>query len=163
MIKLKNELVKLQSSELNIKQRVFEKQSIVTLELKTLFYPTLIDEQIVFGSIELTVDNSECKSLNDFLKTDFKDGKVVVNLNEDGKWNTYTFYDFKIKFIKIEENDISFELEFTDCKISEKANITSLYTIGNKNIAEYFDLSDFYEKPIVKEIANKEIFKFFKK
>ncbi len=161
MIKLKNNKLKLQYSELNLKQRLFEKESIVSLELKTSFYPSLIDEDIVFGSIDLTVD-CNIKSLQQLVGKEFNEGKVVVNLNENGNWNSYTFYEFKAKFIELND-DITFELTFTDCEIKEKANITSLYSIGNKDVSEYFDLSSFHKNPIVKQIANKEIFKYYKK
>ncbi len=161
MLKLKETEFKIQFSELNIKQRLFEDKSYVTLELKTNFYPNFSD-YIVYGNIDVTID-CEIKSLDDLVNSEFKTGKVVINLNEDGKWNTYNFTEFNLKFGLKNMNEIDFTLKTDETVLEATTHITSLYTVGNKKIEKYFNMNDFHEKPVVKEITNKQIYKFFTK
>ncbi len=160
MIKLKENKFDLQYSELNIKQRLFEGNSYITLELKTSFYPTSCEEGVVFGSVDVIAD-CELNGLEELQNSVFKEGKVVFNLNENGNWKTYNFDKFKLEFLTKTANEIKFELELDECEIKESCHITSLYTVGNKDISKYFSLDGFNPKPVIKEITNKQIYKYF--
>lgn len=160
MLNIKNNKFLVKFCEMNMKQRLYEGESFVSLEIKTDFYPRVCEDLLISGSINITID-CDIKSINDLNEKVYKDGKVLISLNEDGVWTTYTYYDFSFKVKDVVSNNVSFELELEECSLNETAYVTSLYSVSNKNLSDYFDLSIFYDKPIIKQLSSATIVKYY--
>ncbi len=163
MLKIKGEKVKVQSSEINIRHRYFEECNIITIGLRTSFYPILINDRIVHGTIEVSVDTDNVNSLRELNGKEFKEGKLSVTLNEDGIWNTYKYNEFKLSFGEYEDNCVKVELELDEIELKKKSYVESIYTFNEENLNKHFDMSDFYDKKIIKQMSNKEIIKYYTK
>ena len=62
MLKIQNNSFEIKYTEINIRQRMFEKQSYVTMIINTEFFPSLVGENIISGSIEIKLDLKEILS-----------------------------------------------------------------------------------------------------
>lgn len=167
MLKIQNNEFEIKFTEINIRQRVFDKESFITLMINTEFYPSLIDNNVISGSVEIKLDLRNIKSLDDLNNKKYNGdiGNVTISINNNGIWETDSRDTFKIKLNKREGQKLTFELETDNCQLKTIGTIVSLYTTST-NIEELnknFDLKDFHSTPIIKEIGNSKISKYYVK
>ena len=167
MLKIRNKQAKEKYTEINIRHRIYQEQSYITLMILTEFYPTLVNEQLVSGSIEAKVDMKDINSLDDLVgkKLDGDIGSVTLSIYNDGIWEHQSQDKFKIKINKRNKRELELSLVLEDVELDTIGTIVSLYTTSTskEELLKSFNLKDFYEKPTEKEIANKNILKYFTK
>lgn len=166
MLKIQNNSFEIKYTEINIRQRMFEKQSYVTMIINTEFFPSLVGENIISGSIEIKLDLKDVKSLDDFINNyEGKIGNVVISINNNGIWEYDSKDNFKLKIKKREGKKLEFELKTENCLLKNIGTIVSLYTTSTsaEELQNSFDLKDFHNNPISKEIGNKKVYKYFVK
>ena len=163
MLKLKNSEVDIQFSDINLKHRYFEKENIISVEIKINFYPKLINDRIVSGTIDLLVDTDKVNCLNDLSGLKFSEGRLSVTINDDGLWNTFKYNDFNLEFGNLVKNKLDVKLSLDEIEFDDKAVVLSLYTFNEDALKKNFDMSSFYEKSILRQMSNKEISKFYTK
>ena len=163
MLTIKKAPFQVQSIELNMRQRTFEKESIVSLMMDLSFYPRELDGEIVSGSISVVVDTNQIHCLNDLEQKTFdQEVKVSCAISRNGFWEHYDAYDGILTFQTRKQNQIAFTLESkkNELHIEDVATMVSLYTTSTK---ENFQMEDFYQTPIKKEIQKRTILKYFVK
>lgn len=167
MLKINKIKFKEKFTEINIRQRMYKKKSFITLMVTTEFFPSLVGEALVSGVIEVKLDIQGIKSLNDLVGKNYKGdiGSVTISANNDGIWEHQSYEQFEFSILKRAGRELSFVLKTEIGELKTKGVMVNLYTTSSteKEIANNFDLSDFYEKPIVKEIGNSQIRKYFVK
>lgn len=169
MLKLNNELFQIQFSDCNLRQRNYQDKSFVTVSIQTSFYPKLVGSDIVNGTIEMTLDVSDIHSLTDLENKTYAKEEVKISISKSvgGLWENDTFYDGEVSFGKRQGNMISFSFKSQkgNVEVSTDATIVSLYTTSTKekDLNKAFDMNDFYEIPIRKEIQSREILKYIAK
>ena len=62
MIKIENSKFSEKFTEINIRQRMYENKSFITLIINTEFFPTIVGDNVVSGNIEIKLDVNEIKS-----------------------------------------------------------------------------------------------------
>ena len=65
MLEIKKHSFKEKFTEINIRQRNYENQSFITVQFTTEFYPSIVNDQIVSGAIDLKLDLSDIHALDD--------------------------------------------------------------------------------------------------
>ena len=160
MLKIKKAPFQVQSIELNMRQRTFEKESIVSLMMDLSFYPRELDGEIVSGSISVVVDTNQIHCLNDLEQKTFdQEVKVSCAISRNGFWEHYDAYDGILTFQTRKKNQIAFTLESkkNELHIEGVATMVSLYTTSTKEkeLKENFQMKDFYQTPIKKEIQKR--------
>ena len=167
MILIRNIEAKQKSCEMNIKQRMYQNESIVTVQIMVEFFPTMINGQIVSGLVEVNIDTNDIHAINDLENKEYKGkvGRATLSINNEGVWEHNNLYDLNVVFGKIVDHEISVKVEMEDCKLNINPTIVSLYTTSSSEdkICKNFDMKDFYEKPIKKEIGKNTILKYFVK
>lgn len=152
-------------SEVNIRQRMYEEKNFITLIINTEFYPSLVNEGIVSGNIEVKLDVSDINSIDDLVGKSFSGeiGSVSISVNNNGIWEHQSYDNFKIDIIKRDGRKLEFLLEADNCNIKTTAVMVSLYTTSTNinKLQEVFDLSDFYDVPVIKEIGNSKVSKYY--
>ena len=99
MLIIKKAPFQVQSIELNMRQRTFEKESIVSLMMDLSFYPRELDGEIVSGSISVVVDTNQIHCLNDLEQKTFdQEVKVSCAISRNGLWEHYDAYDGILTF-----------------------------------------------------------------
>lgn len=167
MLKIENTEFKTKFTDINLRQRIYENKSYLTLIITTEFYPTLVNENIVSGTIEAKVDIEDLHSLSELedksLKGDI--GSVTISVNNDGIWEHQSQDNFQIKFGKKTGRELKLTLKTDNCSLSTNGTIISLYTTStSKEVLESnFDLQDFYPNAVSKEIGKNKIFKYYTK
>lgn len=154
-------------TEINIRQRLYKNKSFITLMINTEFYPTLVGDNLVSGVIEIKLDITDIKSLDDLVGKSYKGdiGSVTISVNNDGIWEHQTIHEFEIDITDRKKRELSFELKTDNCNLKTTGVMVSLYTTSSteKELDKTFDLKDFYDKPIIKSIGNNEVIKYFVK
>ncbi|MBS7020563.1 MAG: hypothetical protein KH135_01645 [Firmicutes bacterium] len=169
MLKLNQEAFQIQFSECNLRQRNYQDKSFVSISIQTSYYPKMVGKEIVNGTIEMTLDVSNIHSLFDLENKSYTEEeiKVAISTSRNGAWTHDTFYDGKVSFQKRHGNTIEFSLtsEKGNLVLETTATIVSLYTTSTKekDLKKVFDMNDFYEIPIRKEIQTREILKYIAK
>lgn len=167
MLQLEKENFKIKFSEMNLRQRMFEDDSYITAEINTEFYPSYVKESIVSGAILVKLDLKDIKKLDDLSKKSYKGdiGKVTISVNNEGIWETNTSENFSLSFEQLNKNEIKFILETDICKLETICTVVSLYTTSSSEdkLNKHFDMSDFHDKCITKEIGKSVIRKYFVK
>lgn len=167
MILIRNTEVKQKSCELNLKQRMYQGKSIVTVQMMLEFFPIMIDEQIVSGALEVNIDATDIHSLNDLENKTYtgKVGKATLSVCNEGIWEHNNIYDLNVTFGKRNGNEISIKVAVEDCNCEMTTTIVSLYTVSSseEKMNKNFFMEDFYEKPIKKEIGKNMILKYIVK
>lgn len=169
VLKLKNEEFDVQSTEIELKQRMYQEESVVSVQISTTFYPKMANGKIVNGNIVITTDIPSLKSLSELEGKTFEGDscKARFSISTDGIWDSSTFYDCKVVFGIKEKNKIPCICSCAkgDCELDVVGTLISLYTMSTKEdiLKTVFDMNDFYEKPIIKEINQKQILKFIVK
>ena len=90
---------------------------------------------------------------------------MTISVNNDGIWEHQSYDNFSVNFEKRDGRDLKFEIQTEDCILRTTGVLVSLYTTSSteEELSCHFDLKDFYEKPIIKEINGKQIRKYFVK
>lgn len=165
MIKIENHFFKIKSSETNLRQRMYEGNSIVTVQMVIEFFPALVEDKIVSGATEIKVDIQNLHSLADLEEKTYEGdiGNVTISVNNMGTWEHQSLDTFKIHFGKRKGNEIPFHLEAKGCQIEENTTLVSLYTTSTNDIHEHFQLQDFYDICTEREIGKSHIYKYYVK
>lgn len=167
MLKIEKSNFSEKFTEINIRQRIYNKKSFITLMINTEFYPSLVGDNLVSGVIEAKLDIEGIKSLDDLVDKSYKGdiGSVTISVNNDGIWEHQTADNFEVNVIERKGRKLKFELKTNNCTLKTTGIVVSLYTTSSteKQLGTYFDLKDFYEKPIIKAIGNNEVMKYFVK
>jgi len=165
MLKIQNNEFEIKYTEINIRQRMYQNESYITLMINTEFYPTLVEDNVVSGSIDIKLDIKDIKSLDELNNKNYKGdiGNATISVNNNGIWEHESCDNFKIKLKEKENKLLDFELETKNCELKTKGRIVSLYTTSTstEELAKNFDLRDFHNIPITKEIGNSKIYKYF--
>ena len=168
MLTLKNTPFQVQSIELNLRQRTYEKESIISLMLDLSFYPRELDGEIVSGSISVVADTNQVHCLNDLEQKTFdQEVKVSCAISRNGFWEHYDAYDGILTFQTRKQNQIAFTLESkkNELHIEGVATMVSLYTTSTREeeLKKQFQMNDFYTISIQKGIQKRTILKYFVK
>lgn len=167
MLKIQKNKFNEKFTEINIRQRMYKKKSFITLIITTEFFPSLVGENIVNGAIEVKLDIEGIHSLDELVGKNYQGdiGSVNISVNNDGIWEHQSCDNFQIEFLDRKNRELSFKLKTDNCELKTKGMMISLYTTSStkKELNKHFDLSDFYEKPQMKEIGSNQILKYFVK
>ena len=168
MLTIKNTPFQVQSIELNLRQRTYEKESIISLMLDLSFYPRELDGEIVSGSISVVADTNQVHCLNDLEQKTFdQEVKVSCAISRNGFWEHYDAYDGILTFQTRKQNQIAFTLESkkNELHIEGVATMVSLYTTSTREeeLKKQFQMNDFYTISIQKGIQKRTILKYFVK
>lgn len=167
MLKIQNNKFSEKFTEINIRQRMYNKKSFITLMINTEFYPSLVGENLVSGVVEVKLDIEDIKSLDDLVGKSYKGdiGSVVISVNNDGIWEHDSKDEFFVVITGRKGRKLDFELKTDNCVLKTTGIMVSLYTTSSskKQMEDIFDLKDFYEKPVIKSIGNNEVMKYFVK
>lgn len=151
----------------HIRQRLYENNSYITLIITSEFYPSLVNDSIVSGSLDIKVDLKDIHSLKELedKKISGNIGSVTISVNNNGIWEHQTEDKFKIKLGKFKNRILDFSLETSVCKLDSSLNLISLYTTSTSidKLKEVFSLDDFYDKAVIKKVGNSEIIKYYVK
>ena len=154
-------------TEINIRQRMYEGKSFITLIINTEFYPTLVNENIISGNIEIKLDIDNISSLDELVNKSYEGeiGKVTISVNNNGVWEHQTKDEFKVSITSRKARELEFLLETDNCKLDTTGILVSLYTTSTneEKLKENFKLDDFHENVVVKEIGNSKVIKYFVK
>lgn len=165
MLKIQNNEFQIKFTEINIRQRMYEGQSFITLMINTEFFPSLIEDSVISGSIEVKLDVNDIRSLDDLNNKTYSGdiGNVTISVNNNGIWEHESKDNFKITIDKRVGKELKFQLETDNCKLKTKGMIVSLYTTStsSEELSKNFDLKDFHNKPIEKQIGNSKISKYY--
>lgn len=167
MLKIQNNKFQIKFTEINIRQRMYQNESYITLIINTEFFPSLIDDTVISGSVEIKLDLKDVKSLDDLNNKTYNGdiGNVTISINNNGIWEHDSKDNFEIKVNKRDGKQLDFELETDNCKLKTVGTIVSLYTTSTsgEELSKNFDLKDFYNNPIEKTIGNSKIYKYYVK
>lgn len=167
MLKIQNNEFEIKFTEINIRQRMYQNESYITLIINTEFYPSLVEENIISGSIDIKLDLKDIKSLAELKNKNYKGdiGNITISVNNNGVWEHNSCDKFEIKINEINERKLSFELKSDNCKLETEGTLISLYTTSTskEELENNFDLKDFHNIPITKEIGNSKISKYYVK
>lgn len=165
MFQIKTHEVELKSQELNFKQRMYQNKSIVTVQMMADFYPTLIDESIISGGIDIKLDIEELKSIHELENQDYKGkvGFVMISVNNHGDWEYLNMEEFEVSFGKIKGNKIPVSFKCKEACFEITMTMCSLYTTSSdeESLKKVFDLKDFYHEPVKSIINKRTISKYF--
>ncbi len=165
MLKIKNYDFEIKSSMMNIKQRTYQGESFVSAEIIVDFYPAIYEEAIISGSVTITLDANNIKSLNDFENKEFSGdiGKVTLSISKDSTWEHKNLFKYNLKFDKKEGNKLSFSMNGEDCEVESVATIVSLFSTNVDKLSDVFDMSDFYDVYTEKTVGTSIIRKYIAK
>lgn len=165
MLEIQKNKFEIKYTDINIRQRMYQENSYITLMINTEFYPTLVDENIISGSIEIKLDLKDIKSIDDLIDTKYNGdiGNVTISVNNDGVWEHKSYDKFKIKINTRNDKQLDFELETKDCKLKTTGRIISLYTTSTsqEELSKNFNLKDFHDIPTTKDIGNSKISRYY--
>lgn len=167
MVEIEKHKFKEKSSEMNIRQRLFEENSIVTFQITTELFPSLVNNQIVWGSVEMKFDTKDIHSLSELEGKIYEGdiGNVTISINNNGSWEHQSVDVFKLSFGKRSMREIEYTLDTDICHLHSVTNIVSLYTTSSSEelLKKHFDMSDFYDVCVEKSIGKSKIRKYFTK
>lgn len=165
MLKIQNNEFEIKYTEINIRQRMYQNESYITLMINTEFYPTLVENNIISGSVDIKLDIKNIRSLDELNDKKYKGdiGNVTLSVNNNGVWEHESSDKFEVKINKKEGKFLEFELKTKNCQLKTSGRLVSLYTTStsNEELSKNFDLNDFHNNPIIKEIANSKIYKYY--
>lgn len=167
MLEIEKSMFEIKFAEIHLRQRMYEKKSFVTVLATIEFYPTIVLDNVVEGSIEIKLDLSDITSLNDLSGKEYQGdiGNVTISVNNDGVWEHQSYDEFSMKFGKLKGRKIEFSCQTANCKLETTGTLVSLYTTttGQKYLEKEFCLDQFYPNPIVKKIGSNEVYKYYVK
>lgn len=167
MLKIKEIEFEIKSTEMNMKQRSYQGKSIITAEIMTEFFPKMVDGDVLSGAVEIKLDMSDIKNIHELENKDYhgKVGMVTISVHKNGIWEHARVEDFDMTFNGIKNRKFAFTLKTKEpsCKLNTTTTLVSLYTTNADKLKEQFDLSDFYDTPVVREIGKSSITKYYAK
>lgn len=167
MLKIENTEFEIKSAEMNIRQRVYEGNNVVTFILNVEFYPEFVNDGIVNGALEAKIDMEGIHALDDLVDKSYEGdiGSVTISVNNNGIWEHQNVDNFKVKFGKRSGRKLEVLLETDNCKLATDVVMVSLYTTSSSEevLMKNFDLGDFYGVKQVKEIGKSQVIKYFVK
>lgn len=167
MLKLNNFEFEVKYAEINFRQRNYQGKSYVTINITNEFFPKMIGESILYGSVEAKIDLPDIHKIDDLVsKTWEKDiGSVFLSVNNNGVWESTALKEFKVTFEKREKQYLYFRITGEDFLYEGSARMISLYTTSTeeKDLEKKFSLKDFYPKAIHQSIGDKVILRYFVK
>ena len=130
MLEIKKHSFKEKFTEINIRQRNYENQSFITVQFTTEFYPSIVNDQIVSGAIDLKLDLSDIHALDDLSSKKYEGdiGSLTISVSNNGVWEHQTLDRFEVIFGKREKNEIPFQIKAKDIIFNSVGTIVSLYT-----------------------------------
>lgn len=165
MLEINKQEFDIKSAEINFRQRNYNDKSYITVNITTDFFPSIVNDQVVYGNIDLKIDLEEIKSIEDLIGKEYKGeiGTINISVNNDGIWESNNIEDFKVKFITREDRYLSFEISAKDFEYKDKARMISLYTTSTseEDLQTKFDLKDFHLRAIKREVGKSVISKYF--
>ena len=104
MLEIKKHPFKEKFTEINIRQRNYERKSFITVQFTTEFYPSIVNDQIVSGAIDLKLDLSDIHALDDLSLKKYQGdiGSLTISVNNNGIWEHQTLDQFEVTFGKRE-------------------------------------------------------------
>lgn len=168
MLQIKKNIFQVQYIDMNFRQRIYEKESIVSIMIDISFYPRELDGEIVSGTFSVLVDTNQIHCLQDLENKTFdQEVKVSAAISHNGSWEHYDAYDGILTFMNLDHNRIDFHLESkkNELELDGCATIISLYSTSSneETLKQNFQMSDFYPTVIKKNIQNREILKYYVK
>ena len=167
MLKINNETFEIKYTEINFRQRMYNKKSYITVNIMTEFYPSIVDERVISGSIDIKLDLNGIKSIDDLLDKKYAGdiGCVTISINNDGVWEHNICDKYEIELMSRKGKSLKFKLKTDNCVLNTEGTMVSLYTTSStaKQLSKNFDLKDFLNNPIIKQIGNSTISRYFLK
>ena len=167
MLKIEKTKFKEKFTEINIRQRVYQGKNFITLMITTEFFPSLVEDNVVSGVVEVKLDIEGVGSLDELVGKHYQGdiGNITISVNNDGVWEQQSKDDFEVSITKRNGRELTFILKADNCELKTTGVMVSLYTTSSseKVLIDKFDLGDFYDKPMIKEIGNNKILKYFVK
>lgn len=165
MLKINNYEFDVKFSEINFRQRNYNGTSYLTVNITNEFYPELVNGNIVYGSIDIKIDLDQIRSINDLVgKTYDNDiGTIHMSVNNDGVWETNTLENFKVEFKNRDNKTLSFKITGKDFIYEDTSRMVSLFTTSTtkEELEKNFDLSDFYNETVKREMSKSVITKYY--
>ncbi len=163
MLKIKDKKFQVKFIEMNLRERMYQEKSIVTLIINVEFYPEIFNDSVIYGAIEIKTDLENIHSLKDLVDKKYQGeiGNVSISICNDGVWESDSVDQFSISFGKLKTRMLEFSLRTDDIDLNDEGRIVSLYTTSNHELEKAFDLSDFSPIKIEKEIGKSNIIKYF--
>lgn len=167
MLKINNETFEIKYTEINFRQRMYNKKSYITVNIMTEFYPSIVNERVISGSIDIKLDLNDIKSIDDLLDKKYAGdiGCVTISINNDGVWEHNICDKYEIELMSRKGKSLKFKLKTDNCVLNTEGTMVSLYTTSStaKQLSKNFDLKDFLNNPIIKQIGNSTISRYFLK
>ena len=167
MLKINKAKFQEKFTEINIRQRLYKKKSFITLMINTEFFPSLVGESMISGVVEVKLDIEGIHSLDELIGKSFKGdiGSVTISVNNDGIWEHQSQDNFEVSILERKGRSLSLALKTDICELKTKGVMVSLYTTSSteEELGKHFELKDFYDKAVTKEIGNSQIVKYFVK
>ncbi|MCI8588818.1 MAG: hypothetical protein HFG40_04120 [Bacilli bacterium] len=167
MLKINNYEFEIKFSEINFRQRNYNGKSYITVNITTEFFPSLVKQNIVYGSVDIKIDLDGIHGIDELVSKSFKGdiGTINISVNNDGIWETNAIEDFTIQFLEREGRNLSFEIQGKDFIYNGSSRMVSLFTTSTskEELGKKFNLKDFYEQSIEREIGKSIITKYFVK
>ena len=162
MLKIKGYQFEVKSVEMNLKQRNYQNESIISTEIMVEFFPSVYEDAVISGAVQIIMDTNEIHGLDDLNEKTYegKIGKVILSINKDGIWEHKNIYDYKLLFQNRKKNKIAFSCKGEDFILKETATIVSLYTTSTKDLEKVFEMKDFYPNRMEKQIGKSTISKY---
>lgn len=165
VLKINNYEFEIKFSEINFRQRTYNGKSYITVNIMNEFFPTLVKENIVYGSTDIKIDVEEIHSIDEFIGKEYNGqiGTIHISVNNDGVWETNAVEDFSVKFIKREKKNLFFQITGKDFVYEGSSRMVSLYTTSTskEELEKKFNLKDFYTQTVQREIGKSTVTKFF--
>ena len=165
MIKIKGYQFEEKFTEINLRQRTFEGNSIISVIIRCEIFPACYEESIINGAVEVVFDTDKIKSLDNLsnIKSSGEIGKVTMSVSKNGIWEHNTLYDYNIEFGKRNDNKIRVKVSCDDLVLDVTGTIVSLYTTSTKELNDVFEMKDFYTYTIDSVIGKSHITKYIVK
>lgn len=167
MLEIKKNSFREKFTEINIRQRMYQKENFITLLINTEFFPSLVGENLVGGAIEVKLDIAGVSSLDELVGKSYNGdiGNVMISVNNDGVWEQQSQDNFMVDIVSRHGRELRFVLKTADCVLDTVGVMVSLYSTSSdeQELKKNFDLCDFYDKPVIKAIGNNQVRKYFVK
>lgn len=165
MLKIRKQKFQEKFTEISLRQRMYQGESYVTLTITTEFYPSLMGEQVVSGTILANIDMKDIHKLDDLVGKKLKGdiGKATLSVCNDGIWESQSYDCFEVAFSKRNGRELEINLVMEDVVLKTIGTIVFLYTTDKENFEREFEQNDFYNKSIEKSIRDRKIIKYFVK
>ena len=165
MLEINKQIFDVKSAEINFRQRNYNEKSYITVNITTDFFPSIVNDQVVYGNIDLKIDLEGIKSIEDLVNKEYNGeiGTINISVNNDGIWESNNIENFKVVFTNREDKYLSFKISAKDFEYEDKARMISLYTTSTseEDLQTKFDLKDFHLRAIKREVGKSVISKYF--